>query len=283
MSSGPGEAAWFVGAASAIGSVHVRDQRPNQDAALVWAEGGFAVITVADGHGHHLHFRSDVGSALATRCALDALQSALPTWPDADAAREALPETAAQIVAAWRAAVEEHVAENPIAEVDGAALHGDVHLAYGATLLAVASAPGFMAALQIGDGDTVFVRASGEAFRPLPHDDALDGVHTPSLCQEDPIADLRDAVVDLGEDDVSLAYICTDGFGTARVDPLWWSETGTQLRDLVTERGAAWVAEQLPGWLEEPAQVGGDDTTMAIVCSRAPATVRIDVLDAVTQ
>ena len=65
---------WAVTSASQIGSVHLRDHRPLQDSSLTWADGDAAVIAVADGHGHHLHFRSDVGADLAAALRVDALQ-----------------------------------------------------------------------------------------------------------------------------------------------------------------------------------------------------------------
>ena len=76
-----------------------------------------------------------------------------------------------------------------------------------------------------------------------------------------------------------LAFQCTDGFGSSRVDATgWWQQTGEELVRFGREHGLGWVAEQLPGWLVEPAQVGGDDTTLAILSrthlsGRAPATV----------
>lgn len=269
---------WATAAASVIGSVHVRHHLPNQDSVRTWSSGSASVVALADGHGHHLHFRSDVGSALAARCAVEALSAALPTWDDAEAARAAAPQLAADVVAAWRDAVAAHVEENPLAATDPDVVRADPALAYGTTLVAVAASERLVLALQIGDGDIVFVRAGGESFRPLPDDDTLDGVHTSSLCQDDPVADLRHAALDPEGDDVVLAYLCTDGFGKARVESTWWRETGEQLLGLVHEHGVGWVAEQLPSWLEEPALVGGDDTTLAVLCRTAPPTVAIPVV-----
>ena len=78
---------WATAAASVIGSVHLRHHLPNQDSVRTWTSGSASVVALADGHGHHLHFRSDVGSALAARCAVEALSAALPTWDDAEAAK----------------------------------------------------------------------------------------------------------------------------------------------------------------------------------------------------
>ena len=268
---------WAVTSASRIGSVHVRDHRPNQDAARTWSAGEGAVIAVADGHGYHLHFRSDVGAELAAECALDGLRTALPSFTDAHTARAALPGVVAGIVDSWYAAVAAHVANSPYAAndaVDTGTAYGS-RQPYGSTLLALAVTDSVLVSFQIGDGDTVAVRSNGEAFRPLAEDDAHDGVHTASLCQPEPLAAMRYVVIDLTNDDVELAFLCTDGFGSSRVDTSgWWRETGTQLVGFVRDHGLVWVTDQLPSWLEEPALVGGDDTTLALLTRTSPTTVR---------
>ncbi|WP_275693492.1 protein phosphatase 2C domain-containing protein [Nocardioides sp. TF02-7] len=137
---------------------------------------------------------------------------------------------------------------------------------YGSTLLAAAVNGDLMVFLQIGDGDAVVVTARGEAGRAVPDDPELDGVHTSSLCQPDPLRSLRTGVVDVRADGVVLAFLCTDGFGTSRVDADgWWRQTGEQLVDFGRTRGLDWIAAQLPDWLDEPARIGGDDTSMVIL------------------
>jgi hypothetical protein len=261
MSQGP-PGAWTVLSGTQIGSVHVRDGRPVQDAVRTWVEGDNAVIAVADGHGHHEHFRSDVGAQLAVAAAVEALVTALPQFTDSAAAHRAIPEVAAKAVATWTAGVRQHAADHPF---EGGAPR-DLLRPYGTTLLAMAVVGDALAVFQIGDGDTVVVDGSGRATRPLPEDPDLDGVSTASLCQPNPLKSLRAAALDVRQGDVVLAFQCTDGFGSSRVDAEgWWRQTGEELVRFGRERGFAWIADQLPGWLEEPAAVGGDDTTLALI------------------
>ena len=266
--------AWTVLSGTQIGSVHVRDGRPIQDAVRTWTDGDAAVIAVADGHGHHEHFRSDVGARFAVDCAVDALVAALPELTDPAAAHEAITEVGARTVRAWTAQVKQHVAANPF---DGGGPRDPLR-PYGTTLLAMAVVGDALALFQIGDGDSVVVDGTGRASRPLPEDPDLDGVSTASLCQPNPMKSLRAAAIDTREADVVLAFQCTDGFGSSRVDADgWWQQTGEELVRFGQEHGLDWVAEQLPGWLVEPAQVGGDDTTLAIIgrtdlADRAPTT-----------
>lgn len=265
----PGD--WHVAAASQVGSVHVRDHRPCQDAAAVWTDGARAVVAVADGHGHRDHFRSDVGAELAVDAALEVLRGHLDATDAADAAGGAgavdAGRLAAEIVARWRERVGAHAAAHPWPAGDSAP-GSDGLRPYGTTLVAVAVVGGVVVVLQVGDGDVVVVDGTGRAHRPLPDDPALDGVRTHSLCQPDPLSGLRSAVLAVGgpgEPGIALVYLCTDGFGVARVETDWWRTTGEQLHELTRRHGVDWVAERLPGWLEEPARVGGDDTTLALL------------------
>ena len=94
---------------------------------------------------------------------------------------------------------------------------------------------------------------------------------------------LRVTVVDSRVEEVALAFLCTDGFGRSRVDADgWWRQTGEQLLDFSRRRGLNWIREQLPEWLAEPALVGGDDTTLALlVRSDVSGISRPDLADTV--
>lgn len=263
---------WRVTSASRLGSLHARDHRPLQDAARTWADEHAAAVAVADGHGHRLHFRSDVGATLATACALAVATEAVRSWPDVATARAGLPGAAARVVADWVRAVEAHVAAVPFAPgdaVDTTTTTGRLR-PYGTTLLVAVATERFVAVFQVGDGDIVVVRHRGEALRPLPDDPEGDGVHTASLCQPDPLRSLRHTVLDLADDDVALVYLNTDGFSGPQLDADWWRDTGARLVELAEQQGFDRLAEELPGWLVEPALVGGDDTTMALVVRARP-------------
>ncbi|GAA4808171.1 PP2C family serine/threonine-protein phosphatase [Nocardioides caeni] len=252
---------------------------------LTWTDPstGRAVMAVADGHGHKLHFRSDTGAALAVISAVEELRRTLPRLADlapgagtgevatdearVQAVHALLRETGSALVATWTEKVGHHLAAHPYSATEVESGAADDRLrAYGATILATAAVGDLMVFLQIGDGDSVVVSSDGEAARPLPEDPDLDGLHTTSLCQADPVAALRVAALDARGDRVALAFLCSDGFSRPRVDADgWWRETGQQLLDFSRQRGLTWVKEQLPDWLAEPARVGGDDTTMALL------------------
>jgi len=259
---------WTVLSASRIGSVHLRDELPLQDAVLTWSDGAQAVAAVADGHGHKAHFRSDIGSALAAVSAVEELRRVVGELTDPETAGDIVTSAAAAIVDNWVGKVQHHVEANPFDlndEQQAYAAHDPLR-PYGTTLLAAAVSGDLLVVLQIGDGDAVLVTDQGEAVRAVADDPQLDGLHTSSLCEPEPLRALRSAVIDTRVEDVALAFLCTDGFGTSRVDAEgWWRQTGEQLVDFGRPRGLDWIREQLPQWLEEPAQIGGDDTSMVII------------------
>jgi serine/threonine protein phosphatase PrpC len=248
--------------------VHVRDEIPLQDAVLTWTDGTQAVAAVADGHGHKAHFRSDTGSALAVVCAVEELRRVVVELTDPETAGDIVTTTAEAIVDSWVTKVRHHIEANPfdLGDERHVAMVDDQLRPYGTTLLAAAVSGDLLVVLQIGDGDAVLVTDQGEALRAVPDDPQLDGLHTSSLCEPEPLRALRTAVVDTRVEDIALMFLCTDGFGTSRVDAGgWWRQTGEQLVDFGRTHGLDWIQDHLPSWVAEPAQIGGDDTSMVII------------------
>jgi hypothetical protein len=269
----------LVAAASAPGFHHLQRNQANQDA---WAHGeartGATVVAVADGHGHHRHFRSAKGAALAVEVARrDALGwatspgSIVAPGPRATNTRVAeafrsglLP----RIWRDWRAAVEKDLRAEPLTSAEETERQKDEYvMAYGATLLLAVVVGDWVLLGQIGDGDVVAVTADGTSSCPVPTDPTLDGQRTTSLCQPDAIDAFRVAVVDRRTAPLALLVLATDGYGNAQVDDPWQPGVGRDLIALLAEHGAAWVGEHLGGWVQRCAssEGSGDDTTVALV------------------
>jgi hypothetical protein len=263
---------WVAASASQIGSVHVRDGTPTQDAHRIWTGDGGAVIAVADGHGHSAHFRSAVGAELAAAMALKTLSRALPDLVDPTHAESRLRDSIGpDLVEQWTDRALKHVEEKPFDQSEQQRLLGtsdlDLLRAYGSTVIAMVATADTLGVIQLGDGDAVVAFGDGDIVRPLPEDPDLDGARTTSLCQPNPLRSLRVRALDLRERPVLLAFIATDGFGAPRIDQSgWWMQTATELVDLGAKHGFGYVADKLPDWLDEPATYGGDDTTLALLC-----------------
>ena len=264
---------WVTLSGSQVGSVHVRDGTPPQDAHVTWTSDTAAVVAVADGHGHKAHFRSAIGSQLAVGLAKDLLADAVSDFRDAaDVEHDLRTRLGPMLTQGWRDGVLDHVEQHPFAESEEAFVDQETTVGllrpYGTTIVAMAASNDVLAVLQLGDGEAVVVLEDGTVLQPLPADPDLHGPVTTSLCQPDPLRSLRLAGLDLPTLGFALGFVCTDGFGAGRVDGTgWWRQVGEELLQHARARGFDWMAGMLPQWLQEPAQLGGDDTTLALLGS----------------
>ncbi|CUR54404.1 hypothetical protein NOCA2150146 [metagenome] len=261
-------APWKVTSASRRGSSHGEDG-PNQDAcasARVTDIAGVVtwVAAVSDGHGGRRYVRSQTGARLAVNLAVAEASRALE---QASAGDPGLLRTLVPgLVEAWRAEVAAHQARHPFTpeEVIIAGVTSlDEHpvVAYGATLLmAVVSTEAVLLA-QIGDGDAL-VRMQGKAAFPVPGDSRLHGNETTSLCLESAVADFRYAELASA---VELVMLASDGYGNSFASGDWSQELVGDFVDFLERRGFDAFAARLPDWLEESAQVGGDDVTAVVL------------------
>lgn len=249
---------WVVAAASVRGPVHVRRQKPNQDAwtAGPGADGVAAVVAVADGHGASIHARSDTGARLATSAALACLAAA---GPAAD-----LP---ARITAAWRDLVLAHRSEHPVDALDEwVEDEAELTIAYGTTLLAARLREDGVLVLQIGDGDLLVGLSDGTIRAPLPEDEGLEGEATHSLCE--PAAAARFRLAQPGAEGGAapdFLMLCTDGVGKSFGSPADLAAVARHFREQARAGRIDRIAASLPGWLADVAMRGvGDDATLLL-------------------
>jgi hypothetical protein len=279
-----GAPVWRVFGATATGAAHSSTGRPPEDALgvrpSISLERSEPVIAVAasDGHGHARHFRSARGAELAveiaTRIGLETATVAR-VLPDANAVDHLWRSKAGrELVAAWRAAVEKDVTENPITHAERAAggLAEDATIdqiiyGYGATLILVAAAGPWLLSAQIGDGDLFSVSEDGAVAALVPSDPRLDGSRTTSLCQMDAVASIRFGVVGVAASSIAAVMMATDGFGNAQARDDWKFAFGRDTAGLIAAHGTTWVGEQLPRWATKCASFegSGDDATVALL------------------
>jgi hypothetical protein len=258
-----GTSAWRAVSASRRGSAH-GEGVPNQDAVQVErvasARGDVWVVAVADGHGGARYVRSDVGARTAVDVAVRSVADALS---DRDDPAAVLREVVPGIVEEWRTQVAADARDRPFTEDERARGSDGSATAYGATLLVAVVGGHGVAVAQVGDGDAL-VRSHGFATRPVPGDDRLVAGETTSLCLESAADDFRYAAVpDSAEPD--LVLLSTDGYGNSFAQADWWHGLVDDLADFVVRSGFDRVADELPGWLEESARVGGDDVSAVLL------------------
>lgn len=200
-------------ALSVRGAMHEADGTSCQDSARVYIGADFAVAAVADGHGSEKHFRSAVGSEMATRVAIrsvcdfrernDGLDGIFEDNPD-NAARR----IAANIICGWNGEIAAHLRAFPLNphETEIYKKHGGIadEVMYGATLIVAAMTADGCFGLQIGDGDFIALD-KGEMCSPMPVDVKLVGNLTTSLCDSDAISNFRYFYRKVGFDGVMLS------------------------------------------------------------------------------
>lgn len=282
-----GAGSWHVSAWTARGAAHRAAGLPNQDSMdRRLASGGPGIaVAVADGHGHRRHFRSARGSefAVAAGCRVGSrLACELTEKASRQSAEAATRAAVTVLVQEWRSAVAGHLADQPYAAGEQAALDSVAdgpEVPYGSTLLVAMISPRWLACAQIGDGDVLVVRPDGQSVIPLPGDERLDGLRTTSLCQADAEAAFRVGVQDLDEDPLLALLLATDGFGNSQAADPWQPGVGQDLAKLAAEHDHRWFDRQVPQWAQRCASTegSGDDTTIVLVLNpraTAPAAHR---------
>ena len=287
---------WEVFGASVTGSIHCKTGRANEDA-LLWNHNSTSVngpiLAVSDGHGSAKCFRSQLGSKFATEAAVTQLLWARGALQDNLNAfkQDAKEQLTRQIHRSWRESVLDDIHETPFTESERNALilKGGKEawrqvltnplLAYGATLLAVVTSPGFVLTLRLGDGDILIVDNSGVVTRVCTASEMQIGEETLSLCAPDANECFMVNFHEVSENSPALIVLSTDGYSNSFQDEESFLKVGSDLLAILKEEGVDSLKKSIPYWLEESSRLGsGDDVTLGVVATpiafRSEATAR---------
>lgn len=270
--------AWHILGASIRGASHTRAGRPNQDA-IAWhaptAPHEPAVLAVADGHGSAAYVRSQNGAKLAVQIAVDLLCAFAHLHAQTTnltavkrLATERLPR---DLVLAWRAAVEAHLAAHPFTDAERALwtarTASDPYVAYGATLITVVATSAYILFLQLGDGDILLVDHAQNVVRPpIPHDPRLLGNQTTSLCGQSAWRDVRTVFQPITTEAPALILLATDGYANSFADEAGFFAAAADVESALAAEGERAVEKNLPKWLRQTSSLGsGDDITLGLL------------------
>lgn len=266
---------WEAVGATALGSAHVRNGLPNQDSVSVRALKNGTVAAVADGHGGARYVRSDRGSRFATEIAI-ALGSELVTsgrlagCATSDEAAALIDTVTHELSTRWLESVhadqsrEDFTAQEGIRA--GVNLGLDPAIAYGSTVLFAVASGEWLCLAQLGDGDIIVVSSEGEVLSPIPADPRLVAGQTTSLSLSSAVDDFRTQVLGVAESE--LVVLATDGYGNSFADNRWREQVAGDLARDARTRGLATLEGDLPEWLGESAEAGGDDVSVALLQNR---------------
>ncbi len=275
------EVIWQTFGQSQRGASHDRSGMPNQDSIeyRVIPECQAAILAIADGHGSKEYFRSDAGSEYAVQIAVTEMSNFVRAYAARDVSEigPLLKDLPQRIVAEWRKRVDEHLAETPFFTKEewkhfknGQSLP-DVNkrprVPYGATLLAVMITEAFIYCFQLGDGDIVFIKDTGEPIKPLADDKRLLANETTSLCTETAVQDVRSKFIRRESTLPALITISTDGYANSFTTQDGFLKVGTDILAMLRKDGPGMIKDNLPTWLESASNMGsGDDITFGVIC-----------------
>ena len=276
------ECGWTAIGGIVPGAIHIRQDKPCQDAMHIRQGKNYAIACVADGHGSASCPHSDDGSKAAVKVAAELLSSMLKQGSDAaafSAQREIwLPR---QIEAKWKEAVKVIHGENgrqggscsTVKEPDSHESTDKTpfpYIQYGTTLLAIAATETFIFALQIGDGDMLMIDKSGTARPLLPTEEKV-GEDTESLCLTDAWKYVRTQVIPWNPSDgAPLFLLSTDGYANSFANSGGFAKAGADFLQLWQNEGTDYISENLPDWLRISSDKGSGDDIALVLIARHP-------------
>lgn len=188
------------------GLKHIHTFRPCQDSVSVDVYSSYAIIAVADGHGHSMHYLSETGSRLACESAVEILGTLAANGSLADHT-EAFQRRliGKKIYHRWTEKVlcDFSTRCSPVSESS----KEYVYSLYGTTLLCAAAIKNGIYLAQIGDGAIIVQNKNGVLSRPLRETRVSE--YPDSLCSED--AGMLFRTVWIPADDYRSVFLCTDG------------------------------------------------------------------------
>lgn len=259
---------------SVQGTSHVSGKTPCQDAHRIEClTDGTLVAAVADGHGSTKCIYSEKGARLATDAFVEIINDLLERTKDD---REKLIHLFRQAGSAdlskvickrWEKKISKsYNALLGLAKRNGEEIPEYTPELYGTTLLGLVVAYDFIFALQIGDGDMVFVDESGveRVIEPMK----FLGTETFSLSNESPWqhAITHFQRLEFVEKSPCMFMISTDGFANSFINDDEYLISCKDYFNTIIEYGDKAVQNNLEEWLRQTSQEGcGDDITLVIV------------------
>ena len=107
---------------SVVGASHLKDNKPLQDSTKVLLRKGYAIFSVADGHGGEKYFRSQIGSKIAVEVAEKEIIGLLRKFSELQDDKSklnwdlTLSNVEKSIVATWKRAVKNHFKKHPLTD-----------------------------------------------------------------------------------------------------------------------------------------------------------------------
>ena len=284
---------WLVYSKSVMGALHSLTGYSNQDS-ILWKQSHNSdtiVMSVADGHGSDIHFRSKVGSLLAVKTAVATLFKLFHNQPIEidnvsqvkDIIRYSVPRL---LVHNWADQVQYHVQQHPFSnnEIDlilkkkGPIILEKIinnpKIAYGSTLLTVVVTKNYFIFFQLGDGDILIVDHNRNVRNMFSNQDGDSDdrsliesiVHTDSLCMDNSWLEFKTGIFDFQAIKPKLILLTTDGYCNSFNSESGFLKIGLDYLALLEKFGYSYLSQNLYHILRQTSQEGsGDDISLGLI------------------
>jgi len=284
---------WFVCSKSVRGALHSRTGYPNQDS-IRWKQSHTSntlVMSVADGHGSDIHFRSKVGSQIAVKTAVETLFDLFHNQPieidNVFQIRDIIRYSAPRLlVHNWMDRVQYHVQKHPFSnkEIDLVLkkkgplilekIVNNPKIAYGSTLLTAVITKNYFIFFQLGDGNILIVD-NDQNVRCMfsnKNSDSDDNssiesiIHTESLCMDNSWLEFKTGIFDFQALKPKLILLSTDGYCNSFSSESGFLKIGLDYLALLEKFGFSYLSKNLCNILRQTSVEGsGDDITLGLI------------------
>ena len=181
------------------GASHEESGTVCQDFSAFEINENYAIAVTADGHGSRKHFRSDVGSRLATEVTLRAVREFSQDFEKFQHnmkhdCKSLVKKIEKYIIEAWDKEVLKYHKTHPITDEEIERVNDEktiktkkIEAIYGTTLITAVMCEDFCYGFQIGDGSCVVINENGEFEMPIVDDESHPANLTSSLCNSNAI------------------------------------------------------------------------------------------------
>ncbi|MDE6780983.1 MAG: protein phosphatase 2C domain-containing protein [Ruminococcus sp.] len=207
-----------------IGASHITSGTVCQDSSVFRTYENYGIAIVADGHGSKKHFRSDKGSEMAVKAALDTVEE---FYKDPDAFEESflndpdniIKKIEKNIISRWNRLVIHHYTHNPYTDKEKEPFTEKefrrikVESVYGTTLIVAVMGRKFTFGTQIGDGSLVQICDDAAAEMPIGYEESAPANITASMCNSQAI-NYFNSFYNIDEKPIAV-FVSTDGLYTS--------------------------------------------------------------------
>lgn len=259
--------------AAVKGARHEKLGAPLQDAYISMVDRDKLYVSIADGHGSRLHFRSHIGSSLAVIASAEILRhhaEQIAAKDSFEERRQGAINVITAIIAHWSQLCLKELREQPFTteelskldKEDKDKLSKNALHAYGSTLTSLISWKNLVYGFSIGDGDVLGLR-QGEAISLLGAD-GLIGDETYSLTSPEVYKNLKYFEADRSE--MSHYLMATDGYRKSFETEADFLSVLRDMKKYLDDEGMSLLEAELEGWLKETTRGGsGDDITCCLL------------------